>query len=419
MRTIAPIFARLFAVKGLNLARRQLVEDGKVDVVLLHANGDGVKVLVEDGRAPGTGFELLHEGHGLLLDKRVVEGQLGTAESVELGGKGETGRVGEDGLSGLETQTDDQDARTLVCGGAGGAAAVELLGQSGWAGAHQLGGALEDGEVGGVGEEVVGVDWDAVSADTETRAEGRESIRLGGCGVDHLVGVDAVRAGCVSHLVHICDVDHAVAVFEELGHFGDFWLADGNDLIEDLGVKARDNLEGLGRKGREDLGDLLGGREGAAWVDALRGHAAVEDVLVRTKDLASGTDRDGRLNDDGVAGLNVLEDHSEGVDEMAEVDSVVILEKGGNGNQVVSDLVEHGLIVRQCDLGVLLEDRLEFTKTLGGNVETDGVVDTAELLEESLADKANTDNTDKGIVAILGDFLISKGTRRLSVKLVE
>lgn len=404
----------LLGVKGLDLANPKLLNNRKINVVLLHANGNSIEVLVQHSRVPVVGLELFHEGHSRLLHKGVVESKLSTSKTVKLSSESETRRVRKNRLAGLETETDDEDTRALSSGGAGGTAAVELLGQGGGTAAHELGGALEDRKVGVVGEEVVRVDWDTVSADTETRAERREAVRLSRGGVDHLIGVNTVGTSGVSHLVDVGNVDHAVAVLEELGHLGHLRLADGHDLVEDFAVELRDNLERLRREGAEDLGDLLGGGEGATGVYTLRRHAAVEDVLVRTEDLASGTDGDGALNDDGVTGLDVLEDHGESVDEMAKVDSVVVLEKSRDRDKVVSDSVKHGLIIGQGNLGVLGEDRLELSETIGGDVEANGLVDTAKLLEESLADETDTDDADKSLAVLSrGDLLLSKGTRKL------
>ena len=85
----------------------------------------------------------------------------------------------------------------------------------------------------------------------------------------------------------------------------------------------------------------------------------------------------------------------------------------------MGDSVEHGLIVRQGDLGELFENGLEFAETLGGNVETDRVVDAAKLLEESLTNKADADNADKSLAPVLGNVLIGKGAGRLLEKHVN
>lgn len=74
-------------------------------------------------------------------------------------------------MTGLEAKANNQDARAGRVG-AGGAATVQLLGHGGRTATHELGGTLEDGQLRVVGEQVEWVDWDAVSANSETWAEG-------------------------------------------------------------------------------------------------------------------------------------------------------------------------------------------------------------------------------------------------------
>lgn len=107
----------------------------------------------------------------------------------------------------------------------------------------------------------------------------------------------------------------------------------------------------------------------------------------------------------------MLQDHGKSVDEMAKIDGVVILEESRDRDKVVSNSVEHGLIIGKSDLGVLGEYGLELAEALRRDVETDGVVDTAELLEKSLADETDADNTDQSLVIVLlRDVLVSKGS---------
>lgn len=63
---------RLDAVEGLDLAASQLLEDCEVYVVLAHADGNSVKLVVECGRVEVCCLELLHPRHVGLLHKRVV-----------------------------------------------------------------------------------------------------------------------------------------------------------------------------------------------------------------------------------------------------------------------------------------------------------------------------------------------------------
>lgn len=218
-------------------------------------------------------------------------------------------------------------------------------------------------------------------------------------------------AGGISHLVDICNVDHAVAVLKELGHLGDLRLADGNNLVEDFGVQVADDLHGGRCESRKNLGDLLGCGEATTRVDTLRRHATVKDVLVRAKNLASGSDLNARLDDDRVTRLDMLEHHGESIDQVSEIDRVVSLEEGGHGDQVVSDSVEHGLIAGNGDLLVWGKDWAEFCQTLWGHVKADGVVNAAKLLEESLADKTNTDNCNQSAVREI--LVLKSGHKRV------
>jgi hypothetical protein len=198
----------------------QLVEDSKVNAVLSCADGYGIELEVQTTGVESSVVELL--------------------EPWDLS-EGKSRRVTENTLARLEADTDDEDARASRASSTSGAAAVELLGQSGRAIAHELCGTFEDRQVGVVGEEVERVDRDAVTTNTKTGTESLVAIWFCCGGVDHLVGVDTVSACSVGHLIDIGNVDHAIAVLEKLGHLSHFGLADGYHLFEDASVQLVDN----------------------------------------------------------------------------------------------------------------------------------------------------------------------------------
>jgi hypothetical protein len=219
----------------------QLVEDSKVNAVLSCADGYGIELEVQTTGVESSVVELLEPWDLSLLNKRVVEDEAGATKALQLSCEGKSRRVTENTLARLEADTDDEDARASRASSTSGAAAVELLGQSGRAIAHELCGTLEDRQVGVVGEEVERVDRDAVTTNTKTGTESLVAIWFCCGGVDHLVGVDAMSACSVGHLIDIGNVDHAVAVLEKLGHLSHFGLADGYHLFEDASVQLVDD----------------------------------------------------------------------------------------------------------------------------------------------------------------------------------
>lgn len=293
-----------------------------------------------------------------------MEDEARAAKTLKLSCESKAGRVAEDTLARLEANTDDKDARTGRAGSTSSAATVKLLGESSRAVAHKLCGTLEDGEVGVVGEEVEGVDRDAVTANTETGAESLVAIGFCCGGVNHLVGVNTVSTGCIGHLIDIGNVDHAVTVLEQLGHFGNLGLADGYYLVEDASVQLVNDRVGRRSECGDDLGDLLGSGEGATRVNTLWRHATVEDVLVRAKNLAGGANLDTALNDNGVARLNVLQNHGQCTDEMAQVDSVISLEKSRDRDEIGGSSVQEGLIVGKSNIGHVTKNRLQLREAL-------------------------------------------------------
>jgi len=291
------------------------------------ADSYGIELEVQTTGVEPSVIELLEPWYLSLFNKRVMEDEARATKALQLSCKCKSGRVAENALTRLETNTDNEDARTGRASSTSSTAAVKLFCQSGRAVAHEFGSTLEDRQVGVVGEEVEGVNRNAVTTNTKTGTESLVAIRFCCGSIDHLIGVNAVSTCGIGHLIDIGNVDHTVAVLEELGHLSHFRLADGNDLIEDTSVQLVDDRVGCRCKCRDDFGNLLGSGEGATGVNTFRRHATVENVLVRTKNLASSADLNTALNDDGIARLNVLQDHGQSADQMAQVDSVVSLEQ--------------------------------------------------------------------------------------------
>ena len=77
---------------------------------------------------------------------------------------------------------------------------------------------------------VVGVNGDAVTADTNTGGVSVEVPLGGGCG-EHIFDVDIQSGEDSSQFVDQSDVDVALNVFDDLGSLGDFEFADVADVF--------------------------------------------------------------------------------------------------------------------------------------------------------------------------------------------
>ena len=76
-------------------------------------------------------------------------------------------------------------------------------------------------ELFGLPGEIEGVNGDAVTAEAGAGIKGLEAEGLGLGGVDDLVNVDAHSHAELLELIYEGDVDAAVDVFQQLGHFRD------------------------------------------------------------------------------------------------------------------------------------------------------------------------------------------------------
>lgn len=205
------------------------------------ANGYGIELEVQAAGVEASMVELLKPWNLSLLDKRVVESETRATQTLQLGCESKTRRVAKNTLARLEANTNDKDTRASRAGSTGCAATVKLLCQSSRTVAHELCGTLEDGQVGVVREEVERVDRNAVTSDTKTGTESLVAVGLCCSGIDHLIGIDAVSACCIGHLIDVGNVDHAVAVLEQLGHLCNLGLADRHYLLKDTSVQLVDD----------------------------------------------------------------------------------------------------------------------------------------------------------------------------------
>src|SRR5581483_1647844 len=72
----------------------------------------------------------------------------------------------------------------------------------------------------GLPGEVERINWDAVSAQARSGVEGVKTERLGGCGLDDFPDVQPHAQAEHLQFVHQGDVDAAINILQQLGHFG-------------------------------------------------------------------------------------------------------------------------------------------------------------------------------------------------------
>ncbi|MNN48573.1 hypothetical protein D3C81_1630600 [compost metagenome] len=121
----------------------------------------------------------------------------------------------------------------------------------------------------GLPGQVEGVDWYAVTAEARARVVGSEAERLGGCGVYNFEDVDAHAVGDDFHFVDQADVDGAVDVFQQLGHFRGFGRADLYHLVNGLLIQSNTNFEAGRGMAADDFRDSACFEVGVARVFAL------------------------------------------------------------------------------------------------------------------------------------------------------
>ncbi|MNL56840.1 hypothetical protein D3C87_1803610 [compost metagenome] len=81
-----------------------------------------------------------------------------------------------------------------------------------------------------------------MTAEARARVVGSETERLGSCGVHNFEDVDAHAVGDDFHFVDQADVDGAVDVFQQLGHFRCFGGADLYHLVDGLLIQSNTNF---------------------------------------------------------------------------------------------------------------------------------------------------------------------------------
>ena len=69
-------------------------------------------------------------------------------------------------------------------------------------------------------------------ADAQARVKGLKAKGLTAGGGDHLVWVDPVRMARIAHLIHVRNIDHAVAVLVQLCHLCDLGPGNWDDGVE-------------------------------------------------------------------------------------------------------------------------------------------------------------------------------------------
>lgn len=126
--------------------------------------------------------------------------------------------------------------------------------------------------------QIVGVDGDAVPADAGARGERVKAERFGFGGVDRFPQVDAEVVTKDRHFVDEGDVDVAVRVFEQFGHFGFAGAADGHDRVDEpVGERAGSGGGGV-VVAADDFGGVVDPEVFVAGVDPF-GRVGEEEVV--------------------------------------------------------------------------------------------------------------------------------------------
>jgi hypothetical protein len=255
---------------------RYLVQDIEVHTPLLEADNDHIKTL-KLLLVPVLISQSGNLGNSGLFDQGVGEGDI-YGKLLKLLGELQTRRVDKMVLSSLKAHTDNKDSlaeldtRITTLGLAGTTELIDdLLSLSGRALVHLVGAGLEKREL-TVGEEVVGVNRDTVTTNTETGSVGHVTEGLGGSSARHLEGINAKTLASVGHLVGIGNAHHTLAVLVELAHLSNFRLRDRDNTVKDTSIETDNSVEGSGNdiiKARHNLGDGSHGRLNSARVNAL------------------------------------------------------------------------------------------------------------------------------------------------------
>ncbi len=202
--------------------------------------------------------------------------------------------------------------------------------------------------------EVVGVEGDAVAAQTGTGIEGGEAEGFGLGGFDDFPEVDVHAVAQDGELVDKADVDVAVGVLENLGHLGHGRGGGAEHAVLQEGfVHGADYIAGVCTETAYHLGGVLGLEISVARIDTLRGEtevevlAALETALLEDglKQLFGGAGVGGALEHDHHALVEVLGYLAGGRLDIADVGLLVGIEGGGHadGDEVdATELTEVG-----------------------------------------------------------------------------
>jgi hypothetical protein len=126
---------------------------------------------------------------------------------------------------------------------------------------------------------VMGVERNAMSADSWARIEGHEAEGLGGGGADDFPGVYAEGVAEAGHFVCHPDVDGAEGVLQELGGLGDARRTHREDIFNDPRVEVRGSLGRGVRRASDDLRDVVRLELRVAGVNAL-GREGQQEIFV-------------------------------------------------------------------------------------------------------------------------------------------
>ena len=199
-----------------------------------------------------------------------------------------------------------------------------------------------------------------MAAESGTGVEGVEAEGLGLGGVDDFMDVDPHAHAKLLQLVDEGDVDAAVDVFKQLGHFGNGGAADGHDAAEDGSVKCRGQLHRGRAATAHHLGNVVAGYRVIAGVFTLgresymktglargsRGFEAVQIAFFENgnHDVFSGAGIGRAFENDKLAIANVRGNGMHRSRNEAQVGLVILVERRGDTDD---DCVHGG------DLGVV------------------------------------------------------------------
>src|SRR5439155_26194763 len=109
----------------------------------------------------------------------------------------------------------------------------------------------------------------AVAAEAGTGIKGRETVRLGRAGLDHLPNVDVEGVADDLELVDERDVHAAEDVLEELGDLSRPDVGHRDQLLDDCAVEGDDGLEAVLGEAADDFGRVVDVPVSVSWVDPL------------------------------------------------------------------------------------------------------------------------------------------------------